>query len=116
MFCYDFFRLPFDWRTPFGYLVAIAFEFVSIFGIFSNAAPSACFAIGASIWMNAFLTGIAQNVNDLNAMNYNPKHKNFKEMKKRFSDIIQDFSDVKEFSDLSCLFSICKFSILSKKN
>lgn len=77
--------------------MATTFEFVSLFGIVSNIAPSACFAIGGSIWVNTFVNDVAQSVRNLNALNNN-LDRDSNEMKRRFIAIIQDFSDAKELS------------------
>lgn len=105
-------RLPFNWRTPLGYLMATTFEFVSLFGIVPNIAPSACFAIGASVWVNSFVNDIAQDVNDMNAMhNHLKQQRDFNAMNRRFIAIIQDFSDAKEFSvSLNCHVFYCLFN------
>lgn len=78
--------------------MATAFEFISFFIVISNTTPSTCFAIGSSFWANAFFTEIWQNVNDLNALNNNLDQRDLNEIKNRFNGIVQDFSDVKQFS------------------
>lgn len=98
---HTFWRLPFDWRTPLGYLLAIVFEIVSFFGVISNVSPSACFAIGSYMWAkHMFVTEIIKNVNDLNALIINSHRRNIRAMQKLFNNILQDFSDIKELSAL----------------
>lgn len=92
-----FYRFPFDWRTPLGYVVAVAFEFISFFGLISNVTPSACFALGSCIWSNhVFVTQIIPNVYNLNVMSTG--RRDFRAIKKLFNDIVQDYADIKEFS------------------
>lgn len=55
-------------------------------------------AFGATVWAKGIISGIADNITELNALNNNLKHRDAKEMKKRFVDIIQVFSDAKGFS------------------
>lgn len=101
LFLFHFWRIPFDWRTPFGYLVAITFEFISFFGVISTVSPSVCFAIGSYMWAkHIFVTEIIQNINNLNEMNINSSKRDIRAMRKLFSDIVQDFSDIKELSAL----------------
>lgn len=76
--------------------MALGFEFISIFGGVSNIAPSTCMSFGVTVLAKGVMSGITDSINELNALNNNVKQRDAKEMKKRFIDIIQVFSDAKE--------------------
>lgn len=87
--------MPFNWRMPFGYLIAFTFVYVSAFVTFYAIVPTFCFAIGTCMLTNAFLK---DTVNDVNTLNVLTKAKDRKriEMKQLFFEIVQNFSDLKE--------------------
>lgn len=88
--------LPFDWKTPFGYLGAWLSEVTGCFATYAVAIPLNGF-IFASSWLfiaiNDDLTEELATFNtDLGTLNEN----GYLDLMQRFCDIIQLYSDAKE--------------------
>lgn len=85
-------RLPLDWHTPFGYFVVFLTEAGASVATFLCVASVICFLIGSCLLFIHFVKDIAD---DLPALNVNePSDSNYMEVKKRFCDIIQSYTDV----------------------
>ena len=93
--------MPFEWRTPIGYIVAWAAQFVGCLAIMLACISYYGF-IYASCW---FFISIAQYITtDLTAVQSVKIHngnENGAEMRERFYDIIKIYSNAKE---LRCTF------------
>lgn len=92
--CCSFTRLPFDWKTPFGYFQATLAEAIDIFCVVFNMTPVLGFMLGACLLSIAFIEDIASKFNDLP-----PNEPETMAVKKRFCNVIQLYSSVKELSD-----------------
>lgn len=92
-----FVRAPFDWKTPFGYLIASIGVVISVFDVVSVFVPLLCFAV-SSILTAMFLTDdIVNNLTIFN--NFTKKStEHLEETKQQLCNIIQDFSQTKQFS------------------
>lgn len=90
-------RLPFDWRTPFGYSIALFIQSVQAFCALLPTAPSFCF-FGTTCW--TFTVFIQDISNDWNSFNKAAQHSNTDHKKsiKTFCRILQDFTEIKEMS------------------
>lgn len=87
-------RLPYDWKTPFGYLVTVVvFLSASTFGGFLGVTATVCLSIGFSWLLIAFADSIVNDVIKLNATNGK-----YAEMKKLLKSIVEDLSDMKQLS------------------
>lgn len=104
-FCF-LFRVPFDWRTPFGYLLLILIYEVGCFGICFSCATSISFIIG-SPWL---FVVIAKDITaDLKHLDTNDQQ----QIHARLRNIIHHFSDLKE---LSRHFIDLRWRIATRKN
>lgn len=92
---FDFDRLPFNWKTPFGYLVAFVSQYLgstfvlTIFTVVMNLVYETC-------WF--FITvarDIRKELTEFNA-DVRTSHENPEKMTKRFVELIQIFSDAKQ--------------------
>lgn len=90
-------RLPFDWKTPLGYLIAVTFLCVTAYCVFFSAVPILGIAIGSSILANTAIDVATSDVNQLKEMT-DQSHLSHIDMLKRFCSIIEDISDIKELS------------------
>lgn len=89
-------RLPFNWKTPFGYLATLCFEFIALYFAISTVVPVVCLAIGLNWWIYLLIDEIQINVKFLNKLNRRPKSAtNRTELKNRFIAIVIDFGNVK---------------------
>ena len=110
-------RLPFEWKTPHGYLMALLVESIMAFTVGSIIVPPVCFFIGSyfhrqiylitnlhrSLYfigscfiIMAFVSDIAPVILHLNINRRSSgKHR---EIKKHFYNIIEDVSDAKQLS------------------
>lgn len=92
-------RLPFDWKTPHGYLIALILESIVSFTAGSIVVPPVCFVIGACLLITTFVNNIAAEVPHLN-VNKRSDGKN-QALKSHFCNVIRDIADAKQFSKMS---------------
>lgn len=92
--------LPFNAKTPFGYLIALAAETATTFVTVFSFVPIISFFVG-SAWLA--ITFIEEITNDLTELNLITKashqnNNNNNELKERFCYIIRFYSDTKQLS------------------
>lgn len=108
-FCFfylgHFRRLPFDWRTPFGYSLALLFECVTLFYLCSMMIPQLCVALGASWWVDIYVNRIIHKLNNLNVVLRSGSQAHQEDYSlihpiepRDFHNIAQSISQVKQFS------------------
>lgn len=90
-------RMPFDWRTPFGYLTASAVTALTTFQSVSVIVPIVCFTVGSAMLASNLNETVRNDVITFNGF-VNESTKVFDEPKKLLCNIIQDFSQGKQFS------------------
>lgn len=90
--------VPFDWKTPFGYLVAWVFEAVSIGSITIAITTTLCLVFASSCLFVAIATDdMSQNLTNFHAdLNTSRRHDQ-EELMERFCEIIRTFSSTKEY-------------------
>lgn len=91
-------RLPFDWKNPFGYLIATIFLFVSLFGQFLGIIATVCLSAGFSWLLISFAESITNDVKNLKCKRTRTRNAKFVEMQKQLINIIVDLSNMKQFS------------------
>lgn len=94
-----FCRLPFNWRTPLGYIITLAAEYTSINSAVFGFTPIISFFIGSgwfAIWIVKDIT------NDLSALKVKKasSNKQKRELKEKFCYIVRFYSDARELSVL----------------
>lgn len=89
-------RLPFDWRTPFGYLLAYSSQAAGVFCICYNGTPAVGFMIGSSLLFISFIEDLTTEFQSMSASGPS-SNQNGTEVKKNFCNIIQLYSDVKQY-------------------
>lgn len=111
LFLFYLFRLPFNWRTPFGYFIALLAQcFAAISTLFCGTS-TVCFLIGSCWLIGSFLKDLRNDVLiHLNRVEKMRSQRNAAKLVEHFHDIIQDHSDVKRF--VSEFKSIYEFIIL----
>lgn len=90
-------RFLFDWKTPFGYLMALAIQGTVCISMILMAAPPFCLMIGACVLSSAFAKGIANDLANFNADTVALKRSK-RAFKLRFNHILQEFADAKQLS------------------
>lgn len=89
-------RVPFHWRSAFGYIMYLMFYVPGIFCVIYAAVPPICFYAGSCFLFIAFVQDIE---NDLNALMVKKSHrKHNAKLKTQFFRIVQVYSEVKELS------------------
>lgn len=91
-----FSRLPFDWKTPFGYFLASIFFAGAIYCLLFGIIPVVCLFVG-SCWL--FISFAKDMTNEISKLNASAKAKDYCELKRRFSKLIEMHVDVKKFSE-----------------
>lgn len=89
--------MPFDWKTPFGYLFAIVPQGIDIFCIVLDVAPVVGFMFGSCMLIIAFVEDITSEFKELSTNESLMESQ--MEMRKRFGNIIQLYSNIKELSN-----------------
>lgn len=94
-------RLPFNWKSPFGYALLIIFLIQSAFVELSVIVPTVCLAVG-SICLVSFLNGMIYD--ELVAFNESMARRKMNRNKthKLLYDIIQDSAESKQFRVQQC--------------
>lgn len=89
-------RLPFDWRTPFGYLIALFIECMAVFSIIQTTIPLTCFFIGSCWILAAFAKDITSDLSGWNVGRLLGQRPAIDKM--RLCHIVQIHSDTKQLS------------------
>lgn len=92
-----FWSLPFDWKTPLGYLFVLVVESMATFCTCLYLTASLCFYIGSTWMLKSFVEDAANGFSHLNEAE--TSHRNSKKMKTHFNDIVQLYADAKELSE-----------------
>lgn len=90
-------RLPFNTKTPLGYLAYVTFNFATTFCVIFSAVPAICFLIGCAWLFICFGKDVKNNLPSLN-VGGKLKKRNCVEVKRHFCKIVQTYSDAKELS------------------
>lgn len=99
--------MPFNWRTPFGYLIALTGESLASFSLVFLGIPFVGIFIGSCWLLTAFLRDISC---DLANLSVDAKFKrNKKKRNVQFYQTVQNFSDVKRY-----LLSVEKWKLFKK--
>lgn len=89
-------RLPFNWKTPGGYFIALCAECIAVFVELFSSSTMLCFSVG-SCWL--FITIVRDITNDLTYLNCNKiSASNIQTKKVQFYHIIEFYSDAKQLS------------------
>lgn len=97
-FLFIFKRVPFNWKTPIGYVqLLILFDVLCFCCVFS-VIPTVTLLIGFPLLFNAFVEDITHDLTFLNNKYSSSYRKNRREFRKRFCNIIRLHSDLKELS------------------
>lgn len=89
-------RLPFNWRTPLGYAIALSVQGLAAYFTLVSISTVVCFLVG-SCWL--FISFIKEVSEDLCVL-YDDKSakRNHADLSKYYSNIIQTYADVKQLS------------------
>lgn len=93
---FSFDRFPFNWKTPFGYLIAELSETASYLSIVLCRIPILCFFWGSCGLFCLFIRDITSDLELLNVGGASDQSR--KKRQERFGKIIQLHSDVKQLS------------------
>lgn len=96
--------MPFDWRTPHGYAVALGGSYVAIYAVLLGVSPILSFFIGFCWFIVTFVKDITNDLSQFNATEL--RTMSHAEIRERFSFVIQQLSDVKQLSKIIKLFQI----------
>lgn len=98
-------RIPWDWRAPFKYVIALIAQTIAKLCTLYCVAPVIAFVIGSCWLFCAFLEDITEELYGLRAERLSIARQN--EMKGHFCKIMRLYSDVKQLSDDEF---VCKFN------
>lgn len=93
--CPFFDRLPFNWKTPFGYFCAFFLACLVTYTMLFTILPLICTSMGSCLLMTTLLK---DTLNRFHGINSGLAQKNAAEIKDAFYDIIADFLDLKQLS------------------
>lgn len=99
-----FCRFPFDWRTPFGYIVAINCQFIGTVYVSTTTAILVTFFVSICWVLDTFIEDITidlQNFNDCRTSCSNDRR-----VMKRICDIVKLYAEVRQFSRFLLIFKI----------
>lgn len=89
--------MPFNWKTPFGYLIANFIETLAFYTTVLICVPLVCSLIGPSSFFKAIATDVSNEVHllDVDDKTNQSDRKN----KENFFNAVQLFADAKELSE-----------------
>lgn len=88
---FQYFRTPFNSKTPFGYLVEISIQFISLFFLLMNCACVLIFLSGACLILISFIGDIKKDLRNLKVIEK-------KQLTMKFYEIIEFHYSVKQLS------------------
>lgn len=90
--------LPYDWKTPFGYMVTCLFMYATLFSAILCITPVLCLSCGSFWLLDSSIDAISNDLNEFNESNgKNIKNENDrKSLNELFYIILQDFSELKQ--------------------
>lgn len=102
-------RLPHDWKTPIGYLIAITEEYIALVHLYLFASAVLSLECGFYFWV---LECIKNVKNDFSSLNKRAKSRsNHSETVKQLSVSIQSHARVKQLSISTLRFLVAKYNI-----
>lgn len=106
--------MPFNWKTPFGYSIALIGESLAGLAMIFMGGPSGVYFVGSSTLIIEFVKDITNDMSNLNVPAFNERNR--KKMKKRFYNILQDFSDAKQLSKILWIKKLSNFFTIDQKS
>lgn len=101
----SFFRLPYNWRTPFGYLSTMTLQIFITFLIISITFSALAFAIGFCVFLSALCSDLENDLHQLNenirahvALRKHLKKANSIKIELKICEIIRFHCDAKQLS------------------
>lgn len=92
------FRLPFNWKTPFGYAIALGGFFAALVGTLFEGSATMSFKVG-SCWM--IITFVKDLKNDLTLLTATDMHNiNYGQLKEHFCNVMRQFCVLKQLSGI----------------
>ena len=89
-------RLPFDWKTPFGYVIATIFITIATFAVLYALTLTLSFYASSCFLFNSFAKDITNNLSVLIVVEQS--HRSHRHLKEYLCKIIQLNSNVKQLS------------------
>lgn len=96
---------PFDWRSPFGYAVACALEYILIRYVFIFAVFCVCFEIAFALLLTSITNDIKNCVKLLNAKTKAKRRRS--KLAEQLGDFVQFHSHTKQLSNIRFFFFLC---------
>lgn len=107
VFSFCLFSLPFDWKTPIGYSLAIFSFCIVTYVLTSGIVPIVCFFIGSSELFMSFNRDLTSDVKHLNKLGRKSTNdESHREIQQFFVNIVVNFSTVKQLSAFSPYFEL----------
>ena len=93
-----FWRLPFNWKTPLGYLIALLIQCIETTCDDFSGLPVACFLFQSCQLFEAFVEDIARDVSLLD-IEFCSSEANRHQATENFVNVLRNFTTVKQLSD-----------------
>ena len=88
--------LPFDWRTPFGYLVASFAQFLANIAIEFTVIPFSSLFVASSLFFVTIVDDLTEEMTTFNNDVITSDGTDYDEMMQRFLAIVQSHTDAKQ--------------------
>lgn len=93
--------MPFNWRTPFGYLITISLQYILAQYSIAFICPVLCFFIGSCFLLKSFAGNITNDINSLNAVAKKKSDRNYaKKIRTIFCNAVQDHGELQQLSTI----------------
>lgn len=98
--------MPFNWKTPLGYLITLLFEFGCVYFVDVFIIAVLCFLVGTCFLLKSFIADITAVLHRLNK-NEITTVANVQKIKKILYNVVQDMANIKQLSVIFFI-HVCK--------
>lgn len=91
-------RLPFNWKTPLGYVIALFMQVIGTYYTSAGGVPIACSVIGCCLLLKTFVEDITRDLAHFEANNTFHDFKSQSKILKHLKYLVKSFTMVKQLS------------------
>lgn len=95
---WNFQRIPWNYRTQFGYLIALLLEVITAFSVAFTLSMIMCFLSGFCCFVISFVVDITHDLSHSNISDETPTNGDKTVLKERLCKVVQLHSDIKQLS------------------
>lgn len=108
-------RFPFNWKNPYGYLIAFALQYIMVLNLHFFVACAVSTGIGIYLWASTFTLDIKNHIRIVNdIVNLGNSDDNHLRLSKQLYETIEFFTVVKQLSGIKNIYKSVNFWLANK--